>query len=197
MRPQRTPQLPPRERIIDAAQALFMEQGISRVSVDAIAALAASTKMTVYRHFESKDVLILDWLAGLTASYSGVLDRLAADYPDAPDQQLLGFVAFIVQDLERSGYRGCPFTNTLAELPDDAHPARALIQAHKQRQFARLTELCTRIWLDEPQEVAEELTLLMEGAQVVAQNKGLANPGERLTRMVQRRLEAVVSLCPP
>ena len=147
-------------------------------------------------HFESKDVLILDWLEGLTASYSGVLDRLAADHSDAPDQQLLGFVAYIVQDLERSGYRGCPFTNTLAELPDDAHPARALIQAHKQRQFARLTELCTRIWLDEPQEVAEELTLLMEGAQVVAQNKGLANPGERLTRMVQRRLQAVSSLCP-
>ena len=39
MRPDRTPQLPPRERIVDAAQALLLEQGISRVSVDAIAAI--------------------------------------------------------------------------------------------------------------------------------------------------------------
>ncbi|WP_371134710.1 TetR/AcrR family transcriptional regulator [Pseudomonas sp. Q11] len=66
------PQLPPRERIIDAAKALFMEQGITRVSVDAIAALAASTKMTVYRHFESKDALVLEWLEQLTESYGGV-----------------------------------------------------------------------------------------------------------------------------
>lgn len=189
MRPDRTPQLPPRERIVDAAQALFLEQGISRVSVDAIAALAASTKMTVYRHFENKDALVLEWLERLTESYSEVLDRLAQQHPQAPREQLLGFLGFIVQDLERAGYRGCPFTNTLAELPEAGHPARALIQAHKQRQFQRLTSLCTQLNLHEPEQVAEELTLLMEGAQVVAQNRGIEQVGARLRRMVTQRLD--------
>lgn len=189
MRPDRTPQLPPRERIVDAAQALFLEQGISRVSVDAIAALAASTKMTVYRHFENKDALVLEWLERLSESYSEVLDRLAQQHPESPREQLLGFLGFIVADLERSGYRGCPFTNTLAELPEADHPARVLIQAHKQRQFARLHGLCAELGLHAPEQVAEELTLLMEGAQVVAQNKGIEQVGERLTRMVRQRLD--------
>lgn len=191
MRPDRTPQLPPRERIVDAAQALFTEQGITRVSVDAIAALAASTKMTVYRHFENKDSLILEWLERLTESYSDVLDQLAAEHPDSPRQQLLGFTDFIVRDLQRAGYRGCPFTNTLAELPEADHPARALIQAHKQRQFARLTALCVQSGVSEPELVAQELTLLLEGAQVVAQNKGIEQVGEQLSRMVRRRFEAI------
>lgn len=190
MRPDRTPQLPPRERIVEAAQALFIEHGINRVSVDAVAALAASTKMTVYRHFENKDALVLEWLARLTESYSDVLDKLEQQHSQAPREQLLGFLGFIVDDLERAGYRGCPFTNTLAELPEAEHPARALIQAHKQRQFLRLASLCTQLGLPEPEHVAEELTLLMEGAQVVAQNQGIAQVGERLTRMVRARLAA-------
>jgi AcrR family transcriptional regulator len=188
MRPSPIPQLPPRERIIEAATALFMEQGITRVSVDAIAAQAASTKMTVYRHFENKDALVLEWLGRLIESYADALDQAASQYPDSPRQQLLGFVDFIVQDLERSGYRGCPFTNTLAEVSEDDHPVRAMIQQHKQQQFARLTALCAAMQLNEPRHVAEELTFLMEGAQVVAQNKGIEHVGERLTAMVQRRL---------
>lgn len=188
MRQDQIQKQPPRERIVDAAQALFMDQGISHVSMDAIAARATSTKMTVYRHFESKDSLILLWLERLTSSYSDVLDRLALQYPASPREQLLGFTAFIVQDLNRAGYRGCPFTNTLAELPDAGHPARALIQTHKQRQFRRLVSLCTALELDEPEHVGEELTLLMEGAQVVAQNHGVERVGERLSRMVRRRL---------
>ncbi|AZF29490.1 TetR/AcrR family transcriptional regulator [Pseudomonas sp. R2-60-08W] len=188
MRPQRTPQLPPRERIIDAATVLFREQGITRVSMDAIAERAASTKMTVYRHFENKDALVLEWLEQLTESYGDVFDRLASEHPDSPRKQLLGFVEFIVTDLQCSDYRGCPFTNTLAELPEAEHPPRLLIQAHKQRQFARLLALCTAMALSEPEQVAEELTLLMEGAQVVAQNKGIERVGERLTEMVNRRL---------
>ncbi|MDQ0737694.1 TetR/AcrR family transcriptional regulator [Pseudomonas sp. W4I3] len=188
MRSQSIPQLPPRERIIDAAGTLFREQGITRVSMDAIAERAASTKMTAYRHFENKDALVLEWLEQLTDSYADVFDRLAAQYPHSPREQLLGFLEFIVNDLDGSDYRGCPFTNTLAELPEADHPARTLIQLHKQRQFARLLALCTDMALNEPEQVAQELTLLMEGAQVVAQNKGIERVGERLTEMVNRRL---------
>ena len=168
-----------------------MSQGITRVSVDAIAALAGSTKMTVYRHFENKDALVLEWLTRLTEHYSDVFDQLAFAHPKSPRLQLLGFVDFIVQDLARAGYRGCPFTNSLAELPENDHPARALIENHKQRQFARLITLCTQLELVEPEQVAEELTFLMEGAQVVAQNHGISNAGERLIRMVMGRLETV------
>ncbi|WP_413776165.1 TetR/AcrR family transcriptional regulator [Pseudomonas sp. B21-056] len=186
--PERIAQLPPCERIIDAAHALFVEQGITRVTVDAIAALAGSTKMTLYRHFETKDVLVLQWLRLLTAQYSRVLDDLAAQWPGQPIQQLLGFTRFIAQDLARAGYRGCSFTNCLAELADPQHPARQLIEAHKQRQFQRLVSLCQEAKLPDAQNVARELTFLLEGAQVVAQNKGVSNVAEHLLQMVGKRL---------
>lgn len=188
MRVQQAPQLPPRERIVEAAHSLFTEQGIARVSVEAIATLATSTKMTVYRHFENKDALVLEWLERLIEHYTDVLDNLAQRFPDSPREQLLGFTGFIVDDLQRSGYRGCPFTNSLAEIPEPDHPARLLIETHKQRQFARIQALCSRMSVEMPQELAAELTLLMEGAQVAAQNKGIDRIGERLVRIITRLL---------
>lgn len=188
IRPERIAQLPPRERIIDAAQALFFEQGISRVTVDAISTLAGSTKMTLYRHFETKDVLVLEWLRLLTEQYSAVLDDLAQQWAEQPKMQLLGFTEFIAASLATAGYRGCPFTNSLAELADPLHPARQLIESHKQRQFQRLAQLCQDAGLADPVNVARELTLLLEGAQVVAQNKGMSDVAEQLRRMVNTRL---------
>ena len=80
--------------------------------------------------------------------------------------------------------------NSLAELTDEAHPARQLIEYHKQNQFERLAQLCTEANLADPIEVAQELTYLLEGAQVVAQNKTLPDVANNLLRMVRRRLAA-------
>lgn len=191
IRPERIAQLPPRERIIDAAQTLFAEQGIARVTVDAVAASAGSTKMTLYRHFETKDVLVLEWLRLLTEQYSAVLDDLAVEWPAEPLRQLAGFAEFIANNLTTAGYRGCPFINSLAELGDPSHPARRVIESHKQRQFQRIAALCQEAGLPDPANVAQELTLLLEGAQVVAQNKGMGDVGGHLMRMVGERLAIV------
>ena len=191
IRPERIAQLPPRERIIDAAQTLFAEQGIARVTVDAVAALAGSTKMTLYRHFETKDVLVLEWLRLLTEQYSAVLDDLAEEWPAEPLRQLAGFAQFIADNLTTAGYRGCPFINSLAELGDPSHPARRVIESHKQRQFQRIAALCQEAGLPQSVDVAQELTLLLEGAQVVAQNKGMGAVGGHLMRMVGERLAIV------
>lgn len=188
MRPTRVPQLAPKERILDAAEELFFAEGISRVTVEGIAAKAQSTKMTVYRHFDSKEALVLEWLRLLVDRYSGVFDELSAHQEGDPKAQILGFAEFIASDLSAASYRGCPFTNSLAELPEPESPARLLIEAHKERQFARLVALCNEANLPDAEELATELTYLMEGAQVVAQNKSVKNVGEKLLQMVQRKI---------
>lgn len=188
MRPERIPQLAPRERILDAAEELFFTEGISRVTVDAIAAKAKSTKMTVYRHFDSKDALVLEWLRLLVDKYSEVFEGLSAQYAGDPKAQILGFAEFIAHDLSAASYRGCPFTHSLAEIPEPENPARRLIEEHKKRQFLRLVALCAEADLPEPNEVAQELTYLMEGAQVVSQNKSIEGVGENLIRMVRKKI---------
>src|SRR5215213_6999971 len=79
---------PPRERILQAARELFYRDGINAVSVDAIAAAAGTNKMTLYRHFSSKDELAAAYLETLAAESDAVWDAARAAHPDDADVQL-------------------------------------------------------------------------------------------------------------
>ncbi|MFE2245350.1 TetR/AcrR family transcriptional regulator [Streptomyces lavendulae] len=183
-RQSRVAKLPPRERILDAAEELFSREGIRAVGVQAIAGRAETTKMALYRHFETKDALVEEWLRILAADYTAVFDRLEEAHPDDPRAQVMGMARFIADGLPGLSYRGCPFVNSIAELPDRTHPARRLIEAHKAGQMRRLTDLCARSGLTDPDEAAAEITFVLEGAQVSAQNGSVEHAGERLMRIV-------------
>ncbi|MBV6289541.1 TetR/AcrR family transcriptional regulator [Pseudomonas aegrilactucae] len=188
MREKPIPRLAPRDRVLEAAQALFFNEGISRVTVDAIAATAQTTKMTLYRHFESKDALVLEWVQRMIEDYDALWAQLSAQHDGQPARQMLGFAEFLVQEPVLSSHRGCAFTNALAELPVCDSPARALIEAHKRRQAERLQRLCAEAGLAAPEQAAFELTLLLEGVQIVAQNKGFDDVGPRVLALVRARL---------
>ena len=116
--------LPPRERILDAARDLFYSRGIRCVSVDEIAAAAQTNKMTLYRHFELKDLLVAEYLRSLTPTRSPAM-RSDAAYPGDPYAQLRALVAAFGDDALREDLRGCPMSNAAVEFPDKTHPAPA------------------------------------------------------------------------
>lgn len=182
------PRLPPRDRILQAAETLFYQDGITRVTVDAIAERAASTKMTLYRHFASKEALVLAWIRLLTEDYSQVFAQLAAEFPGDPRAQILGFARFLADNLAGTLQRGCPFTNTLAETTGQFPEVRALIFAHKRRQFAQLARLCAEAGLPMPEAQAKTITLMLEGLQVVAQNDGFDGAAEFVLETLAQRL---------
>ncbi|MEU3962539.1 helix-turn-helix domain-containing protein [Streptomyces buecherae] len=184
-RPSRVAKLPPRERILDAAEELFQREGIRRVGVQAIAERAETTKMAIYRHFETKDALVAEWLRIVAADYQAAFDRVEAEHPGRPREQILGLARFIAEGLPSLSYRGCPFINSLAELPDRAHPARQVIEEHKARQTRRLVGMCAEAGLPDPEQVAAEITFALEGAQVSMQNGSIDQVGERLLRIVE------------
>src|SRR5256885_11067644 len=86
-------QLPPRERILAAASDLFYRNGIRAVGVEAIAEAAGTNKMTLYRHFDSKDELVAEYLRRLAADAGRFWDNLAAKHPGDPRGQLRGWLA--------------------------------------------------------------------------------------------------------
>ncbi|GAA3623476.1 TetR/AcrR family transcriptional regulator [Kineosporia mesophila] len=188
-RPSRVAKLPPRERILDAAEELFQSEGIMRVSVQAIADRASTTKMAVYRHFETKDELVAEWLRILAADYQAAFDRVATDHPGRPKAQIFGLAQFIAAGLPGISYRGCPFINSLAELPDRSHPARQVIEKHKALQAGRMLALCTEAGLPDPEQVTAEITFLLEGAQVSMQNGSIDQVADRLMRIIGALLE--------
>ncbi|WNG29285.1 helix-turn-helix transcriptional regulator [Cystobacter fuscus] len=189
MKEQKTTKVPPRERILAAAEELFYREGIRGVGVEAIAARAETTKMALYRHFESKDALVTEWLRLEAAREEAVLERLATEHPGDPRAQLLGWAKYIAERLSGKSDRGCPFLNSVAELPDRNHPGRQVIEAHKSAYTRRVGALCAQAGIPEPEAAASEFIFVIDGAQMCAQSMGKENAGERLLCIVRRLLE--------
>src|SRR5215813_5410897 len=85
-------QTPPRERILTAASDLFYRLGIRAVGVEAMAEAAGTNKMTLYRHFSSKDELVAEYLRSLAKEAGRFWDELAAAHPGDPRAQLTGWL---------------------------------------------------------------------------------------------------------
>src|SRR5690348_11465672 len=108
-------QTPPRERILAAASDLFYRLGIRAVGVEAIAEAAGTNKMTLYRHFTSKDELVAEYLRCLARQAGGCWDNLAAADPGGPRAQLTGWLGQMQAHVLDTDQRGCAMANAAVE----------------------------------------------------------------------------------
>src|SRR5215831_10549371 len=115
--------IPPRARILAVAAELFYRHGIRAVGVEAIAEAAGTNKMTLYRHFPSKDELVAEYLrqAAREANQCWLVYERA--HPGDPLAQIRAWLAEMANHLANPGERGCALANAAVELPDKAHPA--------------------------------------------------------------------------
>jgi AcrR family transcriptional regulator len=178
-----TERLPPRDRILSVARDLFYERGVRAVGVDEIAEAAGTNKMTLYRHFASKDLLVAECLRQFGRQSEAEWDRLAAAHPADPRGELVAWLAVMTDRIVAGGGRGCALANAAVELAEKEHPARKVVEEVKRAQRDRLVGLCGAAGLDEPEFLADELFLLLEGARVSAQSVGRDGPAARLVRM--------------
>jgi AcrR family transcriptional regulator len=176
---------PPRERILAAARELFYRRGIHAVGVDAIAEAAGTNKMTLYRHFASKDVLIAACLSELTQEFDAAWDAIAAAHLGDPEGQLLAWVRHVCNFKVNEAERGCGLANAAVELPDNDHPARRVIREYKIELRERLIRLCRDARLADPERLADQVFLICEGARVTAQSVGTEGLSARLAEMVE------------
>jgi AcrR family transcriptional regulator len=180
--------LPPRERILAAAGELFQKQGIRGVGVEAIAEAADTNKMTLYRHFASKDELIAEWVRGIITQKEAVWEDIRAKNPEDPRAQLADWSRRFAAKLAEMEGRGSSLANALAELPERDHPARRIIEAHKLREHKRVQKLCEEAGFQDPTLAANLFYLLLEGATSCVQCKGLKRIGEDLVELVDRMI---------
>ncbi|MGD0191288.1 MAG: helix-turn-helix domain-containing protein [Rhizomicrobium sp.] len=169
----------PRERILAAARALFYARGIRAVGVDEIAESGLTNKMTLYRHFGSKDGLVTEYLSVLARESEAIWDELAQIHAGKPDAQIEGWIVRINEKLMEKGGRGCPIANAAVEIPEAEHPARAVIVGHMEAQRDRIAGLSRSAGFADPERLADEIHLLLEGARVNLQCVGRRGPGSR------------------
>src|SRR6476646_5875 len=98
-----------RQRILDTADRLFYNEGIHAVGVNRIVAEAAVTRVTLYRHFPSKNDLIASYLEGRARFDHVQVDGLIAEYPDDPRRALTELATALTHDDFAAVQRGCPF----------------------------------------------------------------------------------------
>jgi AcrR family transcriptional regulator len=182
--------IPPRERILAVAMELFYRHGIRAVGVETIAEAAGTNKMTLYRHFASKDELVAEYLRRLADKASATWGRLAVEHPGNPGAQLRGWLQQMAAHVGSGDQRGCALANAAIELPEKDHPARRVIEAFKTAQRQRIIDLCAAAELNQPEMLADELFLLLEGARVTAQSIGRDGLGDRLMRMGEAMIAA-------
>jgi AcrR family transcriptional regulator len=183
----------PRQRLLAAAAELFYRHGIRAVGVDAIAEAAGTNKMTLYRHFSSKDELLAEYLREMGKRSDQCWGAYEAAHPGEPLEQLRAWLAEMAGHLAKPDDRGCALANAAVELPDKAHPARRVIEELKRAQRDRVADLARAARLSEPEMLADELNLLLEGARVTAQSVGADGLGARLIRMGEAMISAHVS----
>ncbi|MDD1499445.1 TetR/AcrR family transcriptional regulator [Agrobacterium sp. CNPSo 3708] len=173
--------IPPRDRIVSTACQLFREHGIRGIGVDAIAEAAATNKMTLYRHFGSKDDLVCEALKHSSQALDNAWEDLEAKNPGDPRAQLAAWVEARAQCLSNEPY-GCDLTNAAVELKEQGHPVHAVIESLKMQQHSRLADLCRSTGVSDPDLLADTLAMLLEGARVSKLAIGNEGPSMRFTR---------------
>jgi AcrR family transcriptional regulator len=156
---------PTRERIISAANALFYNDGIRGVSVDAVAEKAGVTKRTLYYHFKSKDDLVAAYLAARDQPNLALFRKWFAE----ADGGLPAKVEAIFRNLARSArhpkWKGCGFLRTSAELANmPGHPAMKIGAAHKKKFEEWLRATFEAEGIADPLQLARQILLLLDGS---------------------------------
>jgi AcrR family transcriptional regulator len=186
----------PRERLLAVAGDLFYRHGIRAVGVESIADAAGTNKMTLYRHFASKDELVAEYLRQSAKLADTCWGRFEQAHPGDARAQLRAWLNEMADHLANTDERGCALANAAVELPEKDHPARRVIEEFKIAQRARLVALSRRGGLSEPDMLADELHLLLEGARVTAQSVGADGLGARLVRMGEAMIAAHAAKAP-
>jgi len=164
-----------RTRILETASALFYERGVRAVGIDLVLQESGAAKATLYRHFPTKDDLIVAYLEREEADFWRVWDDAAARHPKSAVAELEAHLQWIGERLARGNYRGCPQINVAAEFAESSHPAREVARAHMRALRERLGALAKRLGVSRPDALGAQLALLVNGAFASSE---LLNPGE-------------------
>ena len=158
-----------RERIDETAYTLFSQRGVRAVGVDEIVARSGVAKMTLYRHYPSKNHLVLAFLRRREELWTrGWLQHEVERRGGPPGERLLAIFEVFDKWFRRPDFEGCSFINVLLEIDDATHPVRVATVAHLATIRAFLRQLAEEAGVKNPDGFARQWHILMKGSIVAA-----------------------------
>ncbi|WP_285244444.1 TetR family transcriptional regulator [Pseudarthrobacter sp. fls2-241-R2A-127] len=181
-----------RRNVLEVATRLFYAHGIRAVGMDTVVKECGVGNATVYRQFPTKDALATAYAQGRADAWFERM-RAAAAAEEDPQDKLLAVFGVLAADCAGSTYRGCPMLNTNTEFPEGGHPAHLSAVAHKQQVRDWFSSLATDARAEDPDRLAEELLIVLNGTYATAAVLDGAVYGSRAVDMARR---LVAESCP-
>ncbi|NUT76705.1 TetR/AcrR family transcriptional regulator [Pseudomonas sp. C1C7] len=177
-----------RDIILDVTEKLIYKGGIAATGMDLLVKTAGVSRKSIYRYFANKDELVvaalmrrdLRWMHWFTS---------AVNQAETPADRLLNLFTVLKSWFESEGFRGCAFINTSGETGDPQDPVRLVAKDHKQKLLDYVSELCTEHGADDPQTLAKQLLILIEGAITVALVMGDHSAADNAQCMARKLLD--------
>ncbi|MGC5166470.1 TetR/AcrR family transcriptional regulator [Luteimicrobium sp. DT211] len=177
-----------RDRILEAATELFYANGIRAVSADKIIERVGITKVTFYRHFRTKDDLVVAYLERQAARERGALEGVRAS-AGTDAEAFRSFAELIGTASCQPGFRGCAFINAAAEYADPGSAVRAIVADHRAWYRETFAEMLGSMGVTDVEDAADEVLMLRDGAMVA----GYLSEAPRVGRALGAAIAAVAS----
>jgi AcrR family transcriptional regulator len=177
-----------RERIVDSSYELFSRRGIQAVGVDEVIEKAGVAKATLYRHFPSKDDLVLEFLERREQLWTHELvEEGAKSRGSTPEEQLLAIFDVFDEWFRREDFEACSFISVLLEMGPE-HPAGRASMRHLENIRSIVRDLAEEAGLRDPASFAHSWHILMKGS-IVAAAEGDLEAARRARAMARQLID--------
>lgn len=157
-----------REELVQKALETFYRNGFHATGMDMLAAESGISKTSMYKHFRTKEDLILAALRLRDENFRNWLFRRMDELGETPAEQLLAIYDALQEWFRERNFRGCMFIKASAEYQEPDHAIHAQSAEHKRLLLDHFSALTAKAGLPAPQHLARQLLLLKEGAIVMA-----------------------------
>jgi AcrR family transcriptional regulator len=179
------PAVSKREIIVSAALKLFYQHGFNATGVDKIIKVAGVSKKTLYNHFKSKDELVLATLRKRDELFRNTIMRETERLGSTPKLQLLAMFDALDRWFHEENFSGCMFINASAEYSQQDDPCHVVSAEHKRLVRDYIQGLAAKAGATNPDQLAQKINLLIEGAIVDAHVSGNKNSAQLAKSMAE------------
>lgn len=184
-------EIAPKDKVFQTAARMFYQHGYRAVGVDTLAAESGIGKMTLYRHYPTKDDLIVAYLRDSDELFWNGFEQITKD-TSTPREKLLAFFESLQEYITTPACYGCPFLNVATEYPETDHPGHQVAIDHKQSVRVRFRQLAKAAGAKHPAALADQLFLLMDGAYMASRMFGAENPAAHLAEAARTLIDSAL-----
>jgi len=179
-----------REKILKTAEQLIYQNGIHAMGMDLLVKTSGVARKSIYRHFANKEDVAS---AALTERDERWMQwfRTESDKGKTPQERILNMFTALKSWFESDGFRGCAFINTAGEIGDPEDPIRQIAKMHKQKLLDYTLEVCGQLGVKEPEILAKQLLILLEGAITTSYVMGDWSAADKARDIAKMMLEQI------